>query len=245
MPIEPNSLTPASEDSGVAPLVDHLRENHRLAVVGSLTGKIVHGMNNTLTMVKANLDDIREGLVVGEAGEAASEALLEVSEAAATLENTVRAMNAYLRGASEQEEVDLVDSLRTTYILLEPKIRYSTNLRLHEESESELQIMGSVTNIMQVFTTVLLHIDARPSQYGDVEVSFKKTLHGDISILFEDVRPPGIVAHIPDGDVSDTSLDPEVGMLLARHIMDEHGGTLKIAIPREDVTSYELRFPPR
>ena len=79
--------------SGLDPLVQHLRENHRLTLLGSLAGKIVHGMNNTLTSLKANIPYLESALQTAGAAEEATEALSEIRYASRVLEATVEAFD--------------------------------------------------------------------------------------------------------------------------------------------------------
>ena len=149
-------------------------------------------------------------------------------------------MNEFLQGAREREAVDLLDALDTAFTLLEPKIRYSTRLEF-DSARPGPKIPASPTHMIQVFSAILLHVDARPSQYGPLKVRWG-TKGGCVSMELTDVRPAGVVAHVPDGSNQESELDPEVGMLLARHIVSEHGGSLEVDVPGEDVTRYRLVF---
>ena len=230
-----------TDASGLDPLVQHLRENHRLTLLGSLAGKVVHGMNNTLTGLKANIPYLESVLEASGGAPEAREALSEVRDATRILEATVQAFDQYLRGEEPPGPVELWDALEMAHLLVEPKVRYSMVLNLPESSQ-DCFVWGRAAHLMQLFSGILLHIDSRPSLFGEITVELERCDDGYVVLELKDLRPPGVRAHVPDGSHPEVGLDPELGFLLTRHIAEDHGGSLTVDVPRKDVTRYRCRL---
>lgn len=227
--------------SGLAPLVQHLRENHRLTLLGSLAGKIVHGMNNTLTSLKANIPYLETCLETSNENQEGKEALQEIREATQTLEATVQAFDQYLRGEEEPGPVELWDALEMAHLIVEPKVRYSMVLELPDH-RSPTWVWGRKPHLIQLLSGILLHIDSRPSLFGPISVQLADAPEEQVLLELLDLRPAGVRAHIPDGSHPDAGLDPEIGLLLTQHIALDHGGNLEVDVPRKDVTRYRCRL---
>lgn len=236
---DPNAIS--TDTSGLDPLVQHLRENHRLTLLGSLAGKIVHGMNNTLTSLKANIPYLEISLESDGDKQEAREALGEIRDAAKVLEATVQAFHQYLGGEEVPGPVDLWDALEMALLLVEPKVRYSMDLSLPDRTE-DCYVWGRPAHLIQLFSGILLHIDSRPSLFGEITVELHREDDDYVLLEFLDLRPPGVRAHIPDGSHPEVGLDPEIGLLLTRHIAQDHGGALTIDVARKDVTRYRCRL---
>lgn len=239
-----------SEDRVTAPgaipsaITEHLTEKHRLAVVGSLAGKLVHALNNPLTMLKANARYLAEALsdpddvarVMLEGNVIAQ----EIQDAVETIEGFVAAITEYVQGDEEPCDVDLVSAAETAMAVADAKIRYSAELRL-TAAERPVTVHGRSQQLQQMITGILFHLESCPADYGPCEVRVSADDQGRAILVVEDHRPQGIVAHVPDGSGPD-EFDPEIGLVLAHHIAADHGALMVVDDPTEGTRRYTVVF---
>lgn len=216
-------------------------EVHRLAVIGAVTAKLVHNLNNPLTLIKANVAHLRSCLAAGEASgelaEVGPELVTEMQDALAEIRSVISTVGGYATADADSAEVDLGEVVEVGCAIAGIKARFSADLR-YTPPEVPVPVLGRGGQLQQLVASLVLHATAQPSSYGPIEVTVGVV--GDRAfILVEDLRPPGVVTHVPDGSHHE-DVDPEVGLLLARHIAADHGGSLEVA---DDGGRYRVELP--
>lgn len=226
------------------PIEQTLTEKHRLAVVGSLTAKVVHALNNPLTLLKVNLswlgERMSEGEVSGELAEGSADFMVEVREGLAVVEAHVVALREFVQGDTPAAEYDLVEASELAIAVADVKVRYGAHIRL--VSERPVRLVGRKRQIQQLLVSLLLHADSRPTSLGDIDVTVAQTADGGATLAVFDERPPGIQPNVPEGS-SEDEFDPEIGLMIASFIAADHGGRLEV-IDREDRgPCYQVTLP--
>ncbi len=217
-------------------------EKHRLATMGSFAAKVVHYLNNPLTVVRLHLRYLDERLAAGEAtGELAEEAeglREELGDAVRDMEILVQALRDYVQGDGIEEELELVDCVEAAYQVAGLKIGYGTQLDL-ERPADPIPIRAVHAHVLQLFTSVFLHVGSQPAELGPLEVQFAAEPEAaSAEVYIRDQRPVGISRNVPDGAGED-EFDPELGLALAAAIgvemgaaIDHSGTHYRITVPR-------------
>jgi len=214
---------------------------HRLAVIGSLTGKIAHHMNNPLTLIRANVMELERAMG------AASDLDSLRSEQASVLEELLsgtrellgycEALGTFAQADGEMETLDLGDLVDTALAVAFSKVRYAVDITVERPDEPAL-VWGCTQQLLALVVSVLLHIDARPSEFGSCCISIHM-LDGGALLRVADRRPPGVVALVPEGHSRD-EFDPELSLILAQHVALAHESQLHITELDDDITFYEI-----
>jgi C4-dicarboxylate-specific signal transduction histidine kinase len=208
------------------PLERSILEAQRLATVGGVAAKVVHFLNNPLTLLRVHIAFVAERLEAGEAtGTLAEEAptlARELRDSLRSIEHLVTALSRYVRADEPPEDVDLVECVEAAYQVAGLTIGYGTRLEL-ARPESPLVVHAVQGHVLQVLTAVFLHAGSLPAEYGALEVSFRGPEGGVVTVVLRDARPAGVRSIAADGAGSE-GFDPELGLALAGHIAWGLGG---------------------
>ncbi len=221
-----------------------LLEYKRLAVVGSLTAKLIHNLNNPLTLLGANVTHVAECLESGQAsGELATlgpELIAEMQHALDDIRAVFSALGAYAAADADLGEVDLVECVDTGMAVAGIKARFGAQLEFVPPSEPVI-VRGRRQQLQQLVTALLLHATAQPASYGTVRITLRREAR--LAVLeVVDGRPLGVGTNVPEGSHPDET-DPEVGLLLARHIADDHGGDIEHDKSSDGAPVYRVGLP--
>ena len=235
------SLGPPTRPPIPEPVTDELMEKHRLAVIGSLAGKIAHHMNNPLTLIRANVVELERAMAEATDVEALREeqapVLEEIRAGVRDLLRYVEAVGTFAQSDGEFEDLDLCALVDTALAVAFSKVRYAVDIDV-ERPEGPVWIRGCAQQLLELMVSVLLHIDARPSEYGSCTISIHP-LEGGALLRVADRRPMGVVAHVPDGTHPD-EFDPELSLVLAHHVALAHGTRLRLTELDDGETIYEV-----
>lgn len=227
------------------PIQESILESQRLATVGSFAAKIVHFLNNPLTLLRVHVAFVAERLEAGEAtgvlAEEGPELVRELRDSLAAIEHLTSALSRFVLGDEPPEDVDLVDCVEAAYAVAGLKIGYGTRLEV-ERPDAKLVVHGVQGHILQMLASIFLHAGSQPAEYGALRVTFSGPEDGRATVTIRDGRPAGIVAHVPDGATGD-EFDPELGLALAAHIADGLGGEVRSEEDEEGQPVYRVTLP--
>lgn len=221
-----------------------LLEYKRLAVVGSLTAKLVHNLNNPLTLLKANVAHVaqclEDGQASGELADLGSELIAEMQHALEDIRGVLSAVGEYAAADADVSDVDLVECVDTGVAVAGIRARFGAELRFEPPADAVL-VRGRRQQLQQLVTALLLHATAQPASYGVVTIDVRR--EGPSAVLeVTDRRPLGIATHVPEGSHPDQT-DPEVGLLFARYITADHGGTITHDATADAAPVYRVSLP--
>ncbi|MBD88949.1 MAG: hypothetical protein CL940_01245 [Deltaproteobacteria bacterium] len=235
------SLGPPTKPPIPEPVTSELMEKHRLAVIGSLAGKIAHHMNNPLTLIRANVSELTRAM--GETSdverlrEEQAEVLEEIQAGVQDLLRYVEAVGTFAQTDGEFETLDLNDLVDTALAVAFSKVRYAVDISV-ERPNGTVPIWGCAQQLLELIVSVLLHIDARPSEFGSCTINIHRIDSGAL-LRIADRRPSGPIAHVPDGSHHD-QFDPELGLVLAHHVALAHDTRLRVTELDDGVVVYEV-----
>jgi signal transduction histidine kinase len=216
-------------------------EKHRLSVIGSLAGKIAHHMNNPLTLIRANVSDLSRAMETASDIESLRleqrEVLEEIQAGVQDLLRYVEAVGTFAQTDGEFESLDLNDLVDTALAVAFSKVRYAVDINI-ERPDTPVMVRGCAQQLLELIVSVLLHIDARPSEFGSCTISVHR-LDGGALLRIADRRPSGPIAHVPDG-THHAEFDPELGLVLAHHVALAHDTRLRLTEFDDGMTVYEV-----
>lgn len=216
--------------------------SQRLAELGALTRQLVYRLNNPLTVLRSQLVFLQERIDAGDAtGELAAEGrerLTALTDSVRDMERVIGALGDYVRGDGEPRETDLVECALVAYAVASVKLRYAAELDL-VEPESPALTWGIRERLQQLFVGVFLAIGSREATYGRIEVRFERPDPTRIVAVLRDARG----ADGPNLSVDDEGLDVGAGLAIARHIAQEHGGSLTPVSDPQGRVAHRLELP--
>jgi len=235
------SLGPPTKPPIPDPVLSELMDKHRLSVIGSLAGKIAHHMNNPLTLIRANVVDLSRAMEKAKDIESLRleqrEVLVEIQAGVQDLLRYVEAVGTFAQTDGDFESLDLNDLVDTALAVAFSKVRYAVDINI-ERPDTPVMVRGCAQQILELIVSVLLHIDARPSEFGSCTISVHR-LDGGALLRIADRRPSGPIAHVPDGSHHD-EFDPELGLVLAHHVALAHDTRLRLTELDDGMTVYEV-----
>ncbi|MEZ4265091.1 MAG: hypothetical protein R3F39_01845 [Myxococcota bacterium] len=214
----------------------------RLAELGALTRQLVYRLNNPLTVLRSQLAFLRDRFEAGDAGgllgEEGPERLAALTDSVRDMERVIGALGDYVRSDGEPTRTDLVECALLAYAVASVKLRYAAELDL-VEPESPVFAWGIGERLQQLLVGVFLSIGTREATYGRIEVRFDLRDPTRAVVEIRDARG----TEGPNLQVDDEGLDVGAGLAIARHIAEEHGGTLvQVSDPDSRVT-HRLDLP--
>ena len=179
-------------------LEEQLRQSQKMEAVGQLAGGIAHDFNNLLTIVRGNLDLVRDDRTLSAD---TREMLDEVARAAGRAADLTRQLLAFGR---KQTLRVTVFSLSETITGLEPMLRrvVGPSITLSTDaSEGEIQIRADRGQLDQVVMNLVLNArDAMP-QGGAIQLTTRLVrVVEPRTVALGDVMPAGVYAELAVAD---------------------------------------------
>ena len=147
------SLGPPTKPPIPEPVTDELTEKHRLAVIGSLAGKIAHHMNNPLAVIRANVIDmsrrIQETGDLNALRDEQSEVLGEIAAGVDDLLRYVEAMSTFAQADGDVETLDLCELVDTALAVAFSKVRYAVDIQV-ERPDGAVPIQGCPQQLLEL-----------------------------------------------------------------------------------------------
>jgi two-component system NtrC family sensor kinase len=236
----------------------HIMQHEKMAALGMLSAGVAHEINNPNNFLRMSAQSIRsrlreleqfvDGLLdesdgdVGEEFSRRFQSLREdtdlVLEGSQRINEIVSGMRKVTRGSNAGSETfDPVAGLNVTLVLVKPS--YKTVARFVVELDETAPVLGTASQINQVFTNILVNagqaIESRVAEEGGV---------GEISIKSERADDMLLISVTDDGggmtdDVRAQIFEPffttktgergtGLGMSICKNLIEQHGGRIQI-----------------
>ena len=163
--------------------------------------------------------------------------LVEIQAGVQDLLRYVEAVGTFAQTDGDFESLDLNELVDTALAVAFSKVRYAVDINI-ERPDTPVMVRGCAQQLLELIVSVLLHIDARPSEFGSCTISVHR-LDGGALLRIADRRPSGPIAHVPDGSHHD-EFDPELGLVLAHHVALAHDTRLRLTELDDGMTVYEV-----
>ncbi|MFZ9898776.1 MAG: ATP-binding protein [Gemmatimonadaceae bacterium] len=182
-------------------LEEQLRQSQKMEAVGQLAGGIAHDFNNLLTIVRGNLDLVRDDRTLSVD---TREMLDEIARAAGRAADLTRQLLAFGR---KQTLRVTVFSLNETVTGLEPMLRrvVGPSITLSTEaSEGEIQIRSDRGQLDQVVMNLVLNARDAMREGGAIQLTTRLVRVVEPRIVaLGDVMPAGVYAELAVADTGE------------------------------------------
>jgi two-component system cell cycle sensor histidine kinase/response regulator CckA len=250
----PALLSLARDVTGRKHIESQLLQADRLSALGMLAGGMAHAINNPLTYVLLNLDDVSRRLPEVTSGRSPlSEALARLKEAhqgAERIARTVRQMRTFSRADDRvRGPVDLARVLDAVVAMVGNELRHRA--RLVTELADVPPVRASSARLEHVFLNLLVHV-ARALPEGDTD--------GEVAIILKSEPPDQVVVEVSDYGpgiepaILERVFDPflggrdsaervGLGLSLCHSIVTDLGGEITAESRPEGGTCYRISLP--
>jgi CheY-like chemotaxis protein/nitrogen-specific signal transduction histidine kinase len=228
-----------------------LLQGDRLAALGTLAGGMAHAINNPLTYVLLNLEDLSEQLpkLAEQQGfmQEAVQRLKEAHDGAERVAQVVRQMRAFARSESSvAAAIDVREVLDAALALVGNEIRHRGNL-ITEYEEVPL-VFAAQARLEQALLNLLLHaaraLPDAGSAPSDVRVALRQADENrvliEVTYATTDEAP---VDQGPFDPLSSISGGVDAGLAICHGIVTSVGGEMRCAIHPGRGTSFQVLLP--
>jgi PAS domain S-box-containing protein len=228
-----------------------LLQGDRLAALGTLAGGMAHAINNPLTYVLLNLEDLSEQLpkLAEQQGfmQEAVQRLKEAHDGAERVAHVVRQMRAFARSESSvAAAIDVREVLDAALALVGNEIRHRGNLIT--EYEDVPLVFAAQARLEQALLNLLLHAArALPdADFAPPDVRVALRLEDENRVLIEvtyATLDDAAVAQGPFDPLSSISGGVDAGLAICHGIVTSLGGEMRCAIRPGRGTSFQVLLP--
>ncbi|MGU3400909.1 ATP-binding protein [Brucellaceae bacterium D45D] len=210
---------------------EELAQANRLASLGSITAGLVHEINQPVATIRTLSENAQHYLSVGRMDKVAAN-LSTAVDLTARIGSITQEMRRFARRRrGENGPVAIDDLIEGTLLLMGDRFR-NANVELELPEKSTLQVAADRVRLEQVLVNLLQNALDAVANVANPRVALLMTLDGDELSLTVADNGPGI-----DPEIGDEVFSPFVtgkpeglglGLGIARDIMSELGGTLRI-----------------
>jgi PAS domain S-box-containing protein len=228
-----------------------LLQGDRLAALGTLAGGMAHAINNPLTYVLLNLEDLSEQLpkLAEQQGfmQEAVQRLKEAHDGAERVAHVVRQMRAFARSeSSAAAAIDVREVLDAALALVGNEIRHRGNLVT--EYEDVPLVFAAQARLEQALLNLLLHAArALPDPNvapPDVRVALRREGENGVLIEVTYATPDDhAVEQGPFDPLSSISGSVDAGLAICHGIVTSLGGEMRSVSKRGAGTSFQVLLP--
>lgn len=229
-------------------------QRNRIETLGRMTMGIVHDFNNLLSGILGYTELLKASGTEKEPISVQREYLETIERAALDGAALIRKIQQYIR-QEQQTQFELIDlgvlihdcvSLTRPYWFNEPR-RKGIAIVVDVQREDTPQILGSGTELREVFINLILNAVQALPKGGSVAINLRASEEGDVLVDVSDTGT-GMPAHVLDRifePLYTTKGDRGSGMGLAVSygIVQEHEGRIDVSSEVGHGTRFELSFP--
>nr|WP_176724249.1 transporter substrate-binding domain-containing protein [Desulfoplanes formicivorans] len=224
---------------------EDLIQSERLAIIGKMAASVAHEINNPLSIIQANAEellyaddlseDLREGL----------SAILRNAERAGEITGGVLAQAA--PKAQCKERINVLDLLEESVMLVGPKAKKDT-IRINV-SDDPLFIYGDIRSLQQVFMNLLFNAIENMDPGKEITLSADKTGSGENSTIQIVVRDQGKgiarenLRQIFEPFFTSRKGGFGLGLFITRRMVERNNGLIYAESEPDRGTSIILEFP--
>lgn len=230
-------------------------EQHRMESLGRMTMGITHDFNNLLSGLLGHVELLKEEAARADVSTGFHNSLRTIEQVAEDGGALIRKLQQYIRQDSEAhfEPIDLTSLLEDCIALTQPywynePRRQGITIELEKASDDVPTIMGSPTELREVFVNLILNAVQAMPQGGTLSFSARTTAEEGVEIQIEDTgigMRDDVKAHIFEPLFTTKGQDGTgMGLAVSYGIVQEHDGTITVDSTPEVGTTFTLTFPP-
>lgn len=251
-------VTSPFEDGMIAVLQDisqlkvwetHLQQSEKLATIGQITTGIAHELKNPLAVLASSTELLKEEFSEGAEPDIIASFIDDIDEEVRRMSGIVVEFLSFARTKNDDETCVYIDQLLDRVIhLLRIKFNEAGVQVARDYPPFVPSILAMPNKLMQVFLNLFLNsMEAMPNG-GAVRIKIREEEHDTLSVTVSDT---GIGISEQDLEwlfnpfYSTKEQGSGLGLTIARDIMIEHGGAIKIHsnLEKEQGTTIQCIFP--
>lgn len=245
-----------SADREARRLKEELAQAVKLAVLGTLGANVAHELNNPLTIISAEADELLEAYENGRrAGELTEVSARNIKRAAERMRSLVDYIRQYIRrdGEAPWERLEINSLVQDALLILKPQLRQAgieVSVNLPENLPS---IWGHKVKLESVFQNLLANAkdafeDVTDGRCKQIRIESKLMDSAFVCVVIED-NASGIPENIQDRIFEHFFTTKKAGKgtglglpMVAEHV-SEHKGTVSVESEENIGTRFTIKFP--
>ncbi len=224
-------------------LEDQLVQAQRFEVMSTLSGGVIHDLNNLLTAIHLRVEQLLES-PLPKAGPPDLEQIHRTTQHGCLMSRRLLALG---RKESSIEKLDLNECIAEAALLLQPALE-GTQLKV-SLSEEELPFMGDAAEVAQIILNLSLNARDAMGGKGSLHLRAQKNPEGWPELIVKDDGPG-----IPDA-VQSRIFEPYfttkpkgkgtgLGLAVVHRVVDRLGGRIHFTSSEESGTHFQIALPP-
>ena len=233
-------------------IVAHRQEkiqSERLTSLGTMLAGIAHEINNPLSNVSTSAEILKEENERAEPRER-RELIDQIISQTDRATDIIRNVLDFSReGGGERRSTNLLSAIRGSMILVGGEM--PAHVSVEVDVAPDLEIPAEKTKLEQAFINLITNsidamrdagresriaISARPAGEHDVEIVFRDTGAGIPADLLDRVFDPFFTT-------KDVGQGTGLGLYLTHHIVEQHGGTIRVESAPGEGTAFVITLP--
>ena len=224
---------------------ENLIQSERLAIIGKMAASVAHEINNPLSIIQANAEELLYAEGLSEDLQEGLSAILRNAERAGEITGGVLAQSA--PQALHKEKIHIQDLLEESVLLVGPKAKKDT---IHiKVTDGPLFIQGDIRSLQQVFMNLLFNAVENMDPGKKITLSADKTGAGENSTIQIIVRDQGKgisrenLLQIFEPFFTSRKGGFGLGLFITRRIVERNNGLIYAESEPGKGTSMILEFP--
>lgn len=224
---------------------ENLIQSERLAIIGKMAASVAHEINNPLSIIQANAEELLYADDLSEDVQEGLSAILRNAERAGEITGGVLAQSA--PKAQCKEKIHVQDLLEESVLLVGPKAKKDT-IRI-KVNEGPLFIYGDIRSLQQVFMNLLFNAIENMDPGKEITLSADKTGIGENSTIQIVVRDQGKgiarenLRQIFEPFFTSRKGGFGLGLFITRRMVERNNGLIYAESEPDKGTSMVLEFP--
>ncbi len=245
-----------SANQEIVQLKEELEQTGKLAVLGTLGASVAHELNNPLTIISAEADELLEAYETGRrTGELTEVSARNIKRASERMRSLVDYIRQYIRrdGEAPWERLDINALLQDALLILSPQLR-EAGIEVSRSLAGDLPpIWGHKVKLESVFQNLLSNArdafdtvtDGRPKH---IRIESKLIEPATVCVVIEDNAggiPESIQGRIFEHFFTTKKAGKGTGLglpMVAEHV-SEHKGTVSVESEENAGTRFSIRLP--
>ena len=226
---------------------NQLVQNEKMASLGILSAGIGHEINNPLNFIRNGIYALEKELEHDANPEKVSQFIRIINEGVTRASMIVKSLASFSRQADNtNEDCDLEQILNNSLIILQNQLKYKAEV-IKTYNHQGVTIKGNSGKLHQAFLNILSNAEQAIESIGviTIETGFTETLiwvaisdsgHGISPEVIDRISDPFFTTKEPGKGTG-------LGLSITYSIIQEHGGTIKVASEVGKGTTFTVELP--
>jgi signal transduction histidine kinase len=222
-------------------------QSERLASLGTMLAGIAHELNNPLSNISTSAEILREENERAGPGER-RELIDQIISQTDRATDLIRTVLDFSREGGQRRATNLLSAVRGSLILVRGEM--PAHVSVDVDVPPDLEVPADKTRLEQAFINLVTNsIDAMRDPGRECRISISARPAGDrVEIVFRDTGagiPGPLLERIfePFFTTKDVGQGTGLGLYLSHHIVEQHGGTIRVESVVDRGTTFVIALP--